>query len=59
MLATYGAAALIIVASLLVGRALLVLLGRKETWWLESSVGLAVLITVCAVCARVHFGAEG
>ena len=59
MLATYGAAALIIVASLLVGRAFLELLGRKQTWWLESSVGLAVLITACAVCARVHFGAEG
>ena len=25
----------------------------------RASVGLAVLITVCAVCARVHFGAEG
>jgi len=59
VLATYGAAALIIVASLLVGRAFLQLFGRKETWWLESSVGLAVLITICAVCARVHFGAEG
>ena len=59
MLATYGAAALIIVASLLVGRAFLQVLGRRETWWLETSVGLAVLITVCSVCARVHFGAEG
>jgi len=59
VLATYGAAALIIVASLLVGRAFMQVFGRKETWWLETSVGLAVLVTVCAVCARVHFGAEG
>ncbi len=59
MLATYGAAALIIFASQLVGRAFLQLLGRKQTWWLESSVGLAILVVTCSVCTRLHFGAEG
>ena len=58
VLATYGARALIVVASLLVGRAFLQVLGRRETWWLETSVGLAVLIVVCSVLTRVHFGAE-
>ncbi len=58
MLATYGAAALIVVASLLIGRALLELLGRKQTWWLETPVGLAILIVTCSVLTRVHFGAE-
>lgn len=58
MLATYGAAALIVVASLLIGRAFLELLGRKQTWWLESSVGLAILLVTCSVTSRIHFGAE-
>jgi hypothetical protein len=53
VLATYGAAVLIIVASLLVGRAFLTVLGRRETWWLETSVGLAILIVVCSVLTRV------
>jgi hypothetical protein len=59
VLATYGAAALIIVASLLVGRAFFQVLGRRETWWLETGVGLAILLVVCSVLTRVHFGAEG
>lgn len=58
MLATYGAAALIVVASLLIGRAFLELLGRKQTWWLESSVGLAILLVTCSLTTRIHFGAE-
>lgn len=58
MLATYGACALIVVASLLVGRAFLKVLGRRDTWWLESAVGLAILIVVCSVLTRMHFGAE-
>jgi hypothetical protein len=52
VVATYGAAALIIIASLLIGRAFLEVLGRRETWWLESSVGLAILICVSGVLTR-------
>ena len=59
MLATYGSALLIVVASLYVGRAFFALLGRRETHWLETPVGLAVLLVVCSVATRVHFGAEG
>lgn len=58
MLATYGAAALIVVASLLIGRAFLELLGRRQTWWLESSIGLAILLVTCSLTTRIHFGAE-
>ena len=58
MLATYGAAALIIVASALVGRAFLGLLGRRDTAWLESSVGLAIIVVTASICTRIHFGAE-
>ena len=58
MLATYGSALLIVIASLYVGRAFFALLGRRETHWLETPVGLAVLLVVCSVLTRVHFGAE-
>ena len=58
MLATYGSALLIVIASLYVGRAFFALLGRRETHWLETPVGLAVLLVVCSVATRVHFGAE-
>jgi hypothetical protein len=56
VLATYGAAALIIIASLLVGRAFLAVLGRQETWWLESAIGLALLIFICSVLTRISIG---
>lgn len=59
MLATYGSAVLIVVASLYVGRAFFALLGKRETNWLETPVGLALLLVVCSVLTRVHFGAEG
>jgi hypothetical protein len=54
VLATYGAALLIIVASLFVGRAFFAIFGRRETGWLETSVGLAVLIVACSVLTRVE-----
>ncbi|MGH2956295.1 MAG: hypothetical protein ACRDL6_04795 [Solirubrobacterales bacterium] len=53
MIATYGAALLIIVSSLFVGRAFFALFGRRETGWLETSVGLAVLIVACSVFTRI------
>ena len=49
MLATYGSALIIIVASLYVGRAFFALLGKCETNWLETPVGLAILLVVCSV----------
>ena len=52
MLATYGSALLIVIASLYVGRAFFALLGRRETHWLETPVGLAVLLVVCSVLTR-------
>jgi hypothetical protein len=53
VLATYGAALLIILASLFVGRAFFAVLGRRETAWLETSVGLAVLIFASSILTRV------
>ncbi|MBM3667229.1 MAG: hypothetical protein FJW90_07070 [Actinobacteria bacterium] len=58
MLATYGSALLIVLASLYVGRAFFAVLGRRETHWLETPVGLAILLVVCSVLTRIHFGAE-
>jgi hypothetical protein len=51
-LATYVCAALIVVASLYVGRAFFAVLGKRETEWFETSVGLALLIVVCSVATR-------
>jgi len=52
VLATYASAALIVVASILIGRAFFNVFGRPDTWWLESAVGLAILIVVCSVATR-------
>jgi hypothetical protein len=52
MIGTYVSAALICVASLLVGRALLLLAGRGSWSWLEPAVGLAAVLTVTGVLAR-------
>src|SRR5260221_11420773 len=46
MIGTYVSAALICVASLLVGRALLVLAGRSSWSWLEPAVGFGAVLTV-------------
>jgi hypothetical protein len=50
---TYLSAGTILLASLLVGRAVLLLLGRREASYLEGAVGLAVLILVCTVAIRL------
>jgi hypothetical protein len=52
MIGTYVSAALICAASLLVGRALLLLAGRSSWSWLEPAVGFATVLTVTGVLAR-------
>ncbi len=50
---TYVSAGIILLASLLVGRAVLLALGRKEASFLEGAVGFATLILVCSVAIRL------
>jgi hypothetical protein len=52
VLATYASALIIVVASLYLGRAFFAILGRRDTLWFETAVGLAILIVVCSVAAR-------
>ena len=52
MIGTYASAALICAASLLVGRAVLVLAGRREWSWLEPAVGLGAVLAVTGLLAR-------
>ncbi len=52
MIATYASAALICAASLLVGRGVLSLTGRREWSWLEPAVGFAAILTVTGALAR-------
>ncbi|HET6570226.1 MAG TPA: hypothetical protein VFG58_01905 [Solirubrobacterales bacterium] len=52
MIGTYVAAALICAASLLVGRALLLLAGRGAWSWLEPAAGLGAVFTVTGMLAR-------
>ena len=53
LIATYASAALVCAASILVGRAILCLLGRGEWSGVEPPVGLAALLAVCSVTARL------
>ena len=50
---TYLSAGIILLASLLVGRAALLALGRGRASFLEGPVGLAILILICAVAIRL------
>ncbi|HEX6687783.1 MAG TPA: hypothetical protein VF085_03865 [Solirubrobacterales bacterium] len=52
MIGTYVSAALICAASLLVGRALLLLAGRTSWSWLEPDAGFGAVLTVTGVLAR-------
>jgi hypothetical protein len=52
MIGTYASAALICVASLLVGRALLALAGRQTWSWLEPAVGFGAIVAVSGALAR-------
>jgi hypothetical protein len=49
---TYLSAGIILLGSLLVGRAVLLALGRHRASFLEGPVGLAILILVCTVAIR-------
>jgi hypothetical protein len=52
MIGTYVSAALICAASLLVGRALLLLAGRDSWTWLEPAAGFGAVLTATGVLAR-------
>jgi len=52
MIGTYASVALICAASLLVGRAILALCGRRDWSWLEPAVGFAALVAVAGLLAR-------
>jgi hypothetical protein len=52
MIGTYASAALILLASLLVGRAIFSLAGRHDWCWLEGAVGYAAILTVSGILAR-------
>jgi hypothetical protein len=52
MIGTYASAALICAASLLVGRALLSLAGRRRWCWLEPAVGFGAVLSVTGLLAR-------
>jgi hypothetical protein len=52
MIGTYASAALICAVSLLVGRALLSLAGRRTWSWLEPAVGFGAVLTVTGALAR-------
>ena len=53
MLAVYACALVIVLASLVVGRALFAAFGREDWTWLEGAVGLAVLTIVAQVTIRL------
>jgi hypothetical protein len=50
---TYVSAGIILLASLLVGRAIMLALGRRHASFLEGAVGFATLILVCTVAVRL------
>jgi hypothetical protein len=52
MIGTYASAALICLASLLVGRATFSLAGRRSWCWLEPAVGFAAILTVSGILSR-------
>ncbi len=52
MIGTYASAALICLASLLVGRATFLLAGRREWCRLEGAVGFGAILTVSGILAR-------
>ena len=53
MIGTYASAALICLASLLVGRATFSLAGRREWCWIEPAVGFAAILTISGILSRV------
>ena len=57
MIAIYVSAALIILASLLVGRAILLVCGWRRSPWLSGAVGFAALVTLAPFLVRLPGGA--
>jgi hypothetical protein len=53
MLAALASAALIAAGSLAIGQAILFLSGWREWTWLAGPVGLAALLTLCAIVVRI------
>jgi hypothetical protein len=53
VIAIYVSAVLIILASLLVGRAILVVCGWRRSPWLSGAVGFAALVTLAPFCVRL------
>ena len=53
MIAIYANAAAILLASLVIGRALATLLGWRRSAWLSGAVGLAALVTVAPLLVRL------
>jgi hypothetical protein len=53
LIATYASAALICAASILVGRAILCVLGRDAWSGLEPPLGLGALVAICSVTIRL------
>jgi len=51
--ATYVIALSIVLASLLVGRAVMLLFGRDQASFLEGAVGIATLVLVCTIAIRL------
>src|ERR1700749_162719 len=52
MIRPYASAALIVLASLLVGRATFSLAGRSRWCWLEGAVGFGAILTVSGILSR-------
>jgi hypothetical protein len=52
MIGTYASAALVCVVSLLVGRAVLALAGRRSWSWLEPAVGFGAVLSATGLMAR-------
>jgi hypothetical protein len=52
MIGTYASAALVCAVSLLIGRAVLSLAGRREWSWLEPAVGFGAVLSVTGLLAR-------
>src|ERR1700748_1311198 len=52
MIGTYASAALILLASLLVGRAIFSLAGRREWGWRKGAAGFGAILTVSGLLAR-------
>ncbi|MGH2925147.1 MAG: hypothetical protein ACRDK1_04160 [Solirubrobacterales bacterium] len=53
VLATYGSLAVVCVASLLIGQAVLLVCGRHEPTWLAGPVGLAAILTASGIAIKL------